>query len=316
MPDVQVWNGYLVFSSPQVFEAHQAKYQNASLAELETWGQSLKFTSLRTMYHRLLREEVAHQEYREARRITEFSHCDYFYQNQDIFVLDPATKFFRTKVTLSFMEKFVNRDGLVQVAGHLFHYGERAIKIIKGADPTKIPLLATTNQTNEAHGIIVLPIGERQPVLQKQNSTSDYGMVSDRRVTCQLAAYTYQAAIYDYNATPTLVCVYDGGPFASWCYYVYPIIDYQIRSNAYARTFIQKKNWLDNWVTGNADYIQMSITLSMPGGPPIENFPPGCPNCPYHEVEIKDQVDIWVWAASSHGVNHGGEWRFWDLFIN
>jgi hypothetical protein len=305
--------GYLVFSTPQVFEAHQAKYQNASPAELETWEQGLRFTSLRTMYNRLLREEVAHQERNEARRIAEFSHCDYFYQNQDIFVLDPATKFFRTKVTLSFMEKFVNRDGLVQVAGHLFHYGERAIKIIKGADPTKIPLLATTNQTNEAQGILVLPIDKRQPTQAKEGSDSNAGVVSDRRVIYAIGAYDYQAPVYDITGTPTLICIYDGSAF-SWCYYQFPLIGYEPRSNAYAWTSIQKRHWLTNdWMVGNADYIQMSIQMALPGG--TKTAPDACSDCSFEDVSV-DEAGNWIWASSYHAVNHGGQFGNWSLLIN
>jgi hypothetical protein len=317
MPDVQAWNGYLVFSTPKVFEAYQAKFQNASPAELEAWEQQFKFTSLRTLFNRLLSEETAYQERNDAQRIAGGNkYCNYFYQNQDIFIIDPATQFFRTRVALRSMEKFVNRDGLVQVAGHLFQYGERVIKIIQGADPKKIPLLANTYQTDKQQGIIVLPISQNQPIQtqSRQNRITVFGSVSDRRVSCTIGAYTYEAPIYDLNATPTYVCIYDGGLLPIGCFYQYPIIGYQTRSNAYTWTGVQRQNSFQNWVNANADYIQTTVQISFPNGTLGDNID-DCLDCSFLEV-IVDRPGTWAWASSNHQVSHGGQSGGWSPFIN
>jgi hypothetical protein len=139
------------------------------------------------------------------------------------------------------MTALVNKNGLVMVAGHLFQYNESNIKIIIGGDRSKIPALATINETDEKLNVVVNPVTKK--VLKKERRKLepatgriwwDYGAQSPFYTFLNNAYYMNVEIHISYYIEPiydtTPVCEPAGCGQARMkegdCYCYYPIAGY------------------------------------------------------------------------------------------
>ncbi len=170
--EVRNREGILEFSTPQVFEEYRNKMTNQPQAVLDEWEKTLGFESMRSILEKAKKEEHAHFEAKMKKNLKEpdLSHSAYFKRYESLFDYEKGN--ISLKMHLISMATFLNEDGLVRIAGHLFQYTENSTKIIIGGDEKKLGLLKNSDKTDNAKGIMVLPI-----VVQNKQANNSGGRV-------------------------------------------------------------------------------------------------------------------------------------------
>jgi hypothetical protein len=262
--EVRYRNGYLEISTPQVLERLRKTLTNQTKEELELWERQFDgFISQQAILEKAKSEEKRHYDAKVARnvQVKDESNSTYFLNHVDLLSITRSQVSLKLGVTS--MAKFVNSDGIVRIAGHLFQYGSNFIKIIIDGDDRKLSLLNVIHQTDILKGIVVIPVSNSLRPLGsarvEQNGFDDdqTGFNPNFPFTASywysaLRASDFAEAIYDYSQEPYWECNAANG----WCYPVYPITGYTNYTVCETYCFAEARHFLFGW-----SGTQMNFTI-------------------------------------------------------
>jgi len=301
--EVRQRNGYLEISTPAVFEKLRQDLTNQPQAVLDSW--EAKFSGFVSQRSTLEKVRIAEQRHFEAKvaanlGIRDESRSALFAQNAQLFTV--TNGHITLKLGLAHMAKFVNAEGIVRIAGHLFQYGPDFIKVVTGGDDRKIPLLASTHQTDKANGIVVLPVEKATRPLG-QGRTEQNAFDDDERgfaptfwynagsFYTAISATDYQIPIYDYTQEPYWTCNGD-----TWyCYPNYPIIGYTDMTCSDTYSSAQARHVLFGWQAVVMNEIRVVVDTNVTSPVSLSSL-----NTASVNYEIYNSSRIFVSAVSTH----------------
>jgi hypothetical protein len=233
--------GVLEFSTPEVFETYVKKMANLPETDLDKWESSLNFVSMRSILAKSKLEERKNFDTKVKNNLVNDARSAYFTQYQDLLNWEKGVT--TLKMPLTQFANFLNQEGLVRVAGHLFQYTENSIKIIAGGDANKLTALKNAQKTDKANGIMVLPITNNKKPSNGRTEGKSYDIaytslpsswpVSSSFFSVSMYLSQYSNPIYDYQ-NRYYVCDGGAGGRDNGCHWEYPIIGTEYRSSVNA----------------------------------------------------------------------------------
>ncbi|MBT1698029.1 hypothetical protein KK083_14145 [Fulvivirgaceae bacterium PWU4] len=268
-PDGIDFNGdYLIIPTPQLYEQTMKALKASEPESVSKWTAKLGLTSMRDIYVKAMKEQDDYllnllKEYEslpadDKRLKTKpvIPQTPFVAQHAALFDFNEYGAITRLKLSNPLMDRLLNKDGIIMVAGHIFQYNETNTKIIVGGSNSKIAMLPSVAATNDKLNIIVNPV------------TTQHKTLTDASANGRLAySYSSSAQInlpdkwdlyfnYSVSLSTSLMPIYDtnnpvcdppgcGQARASKtqdCYCYYPIIGQQGFTLHYA-TMECRKIW-------------------------------------------------------------------------
>jgi hypothetical protein len=198
-----------------------------------------------------------------------------------LFDFDEYGAITRMKLSNPLMDRLVNKDGIIMVAGHIFQYNEDNTKIIVGGDARKIAMLPSVTATDEKLNIIVNPVTVQRKTLTEAPADGRLGYSYSNRCDVSLPLNTTYYFNYSVSISTSLQPVYDYSNLicdppgcgmaraseAQDCSCYYPIISQQGFTLHYA-TMESRKNWvglIDSQHASLTNKIDATITDNVNG---------------------------------------------------
>ena len=163
----------LIFKTHEDFVRIRTQLDKATRQQLDQWeDQFPNFTSQRFIYEDVLDLDLLHKERVSALPTAGLEKVKNelgpnFYthtsvrENQDLLAFDDLGYTLKIQGHDPHIEKFVNRDGLVQIGDSIYEYKENSIKIIEDGNRQKLAQLAGIQRSSLEQKVIVININKR-----------------------------------------------------------------------------------------------------------------------------------------------------------
>lgn len=203
-PAVREQNGMLIFKTHEDFVRIRTQLDKATRQQLDQWeNQFPNFTSQRFIYEDVLDLDLLHKERVSALPTAELEKVknelgpDFYThtsvrENQDLLAFDDLGYTLKIQGHDPHIERFVNRDGLVQIGDSIYEYKENSIKIIEDGNRQKLAQLAGIQRSSLEQKVVVINIkkrvltdseeGGKNLRLNFQGNTSCTGTIGKERV--------------------------------------------------------------------------------------------------------------------------------------
>jgi hypothetical protein len=193
----------LIFKTNEDFVRIRTQLATATRQQLDQWeNQFPNFTSQRFIYEDVLDLDLLHKERVSALPTAELEKVkkelgpDFYThtsvrENQDLLAFDELGYTLKIQGHDPHIEKFVNRDGLVQIGNSIYEYKENSIKIIEDGNMQKLAQLAGIQRSSLEQKVVVIDIkkrvlspneGGKNLKLNFQDNTTCIGQIGKERV--------------------------------------------------------------------------------------------------------------------------------------
>jgi hypothetical protein len=220
-PEGITFNGdYLVIPTPQLYDETMKRIKASDPEGVSTWTAKLGLTSMHDIYERALKEQDDYMLRLEA-EYRALSQAELELKTPPVVPQTPTVAEYaalfdfneyggitRLKLSNPLMDRLVNKNGLIKVAGHIFQYNENNTKVIIGGDPTKIAFLPTVDATNEKLGIVVNPVTVEHKTVNDDRGRTSYSYSTSFEIGQVGGGYTYYLA-YEVSLSSSTWAIYD-----------------------------------------------------------------------------------------------------------